>query len=104
MRALMRLTFLALVACPVSAKAAGAVACGGVAMLGAAQLMCSHVEPSKPTQFCTYGWTLLSDDGHQKTVEGSFSLPPRAENVQVFQGSGYQRALAEPVVLCQGSK
>ncbi|MGN6548495.1 MAG: hypothetical protein ACTHJ3_01165 [Pararhizobium sp.] len=85
------------------ALAEGAVSCGGMAMLGAAQLLCNHVAPRAPTQLCTFKWSLLTSDGEPKTVEGSFLLPPKATNVQVYSGSGFDRALSNPVVLCQSA-
>ena len=37
-------------------------------------------------------------------VQGAVTLPPGASNVQVYQGSGFARAIAPPIVLCQGRK
>lgn len=93
--------FLA-IACPGTARAESAVSCGGTAMLGAAMLLCNHVVPTAPAQFCTFKWSLLTSSGSQKMVEGSFTLPPGASNVQVYQAGGFDRALTNPVILCQG--
>ena len=79
------------------------VSCGRAAMLGGAQLNCSHVQPKAPPQFCTFSWALHTMAGEQKIVEGSFSLPPGASNVQVYQGSGFDSALSNPIVICRGS-
>lgn len=85
------------------AAAKDAVSCGGAAMLGGAQLNCSHVQSKAPPQFCTFSWALHTTAGEQKIVEGSFSLPPGASNVQVYQGSGFDSALSNPIVICRGS-
>jgi hypothetical protein len=100
----LKITMLALLmgyALPAAAK--DAVSCGGAAMLGGAQLNCSHVQPKAPPQFCTFSWALHTTAGEQKIVEGSFSLPPGASNVQVYQGSGFDSALSNPIVICRGS-
>jgi hypothetical protein len=81
-----------------------AVSCGGAAMLGAAQLNCSHVERGAPAQFCTFSWALHRTDGGEKIVEGSFLLQPGASNVQVYQAGGFDSALSGPIVMCRGSK
>ncbi|MBZ9742799.1 MULTISPECIES: hypothetical protein [unclassified Mesorhizobium] len=94
----------ALVGCSGAAVAKDAVSCGGAAMLGGAQLNCSHVEPKAPPQFCTFSWDLHTMAGDQKVVEGSFMLPPGASNVQVYQGSGFDSALSNPIVICRGNK
>ncbi|TPK65688.1 hypothetical protein FJ930_24740 [Mesorhizobium sp. B2-4-15] len=94
----------ALVGCPGAAVAKEAVSCGGAAMLGGAQLNCSHVEPKAPQQFCTFSWDLHTTSGDQKVVEGTFMLPPGAANVTVYQGSGFDSALSNPIVICRGNK
>jgi len=81
-----------------------AVECAGMAMLGGAQLVCSHVAPKAPTQFCTYSWSLHSMNNGQQTVEGSFMLPPGAKNVTIYQGNGFDSAYSNPIVLCRGRK
>ena len=85
------------------AAAKEAVSCGGAAMLGGAQLNCSHVQPKAPPQFCTYSWALHTPTGDEKIVDGSFLLPPGASNVQVYQGSGFDSALSNPIVICRGN-
>ena len=94
----------ALVGCPGAAVAKEAVSCGGAAMLGGAQLNCSHVEPAAPAQFCTFSWALHTTAGDQKIVEGTFLLPPGASNVTIYQGSGFDSALSNPIVICRGNK
>ncbi|TPN29602.1 hypothetical protein FKO01_18985 [Mesorhizobium sp. B2-3-3] len=94
----------ALVGCPGAAVAKEAVSCGGAAMLGGAQLNCSHVEPKAPQQFCTFSWALHTTSGDQKVVEGTFMLPPGAANVTVYQGGGFDSALSNPIVICRGNK
>ncbi len=92
-----------IVGCPGIAVAKDVVSCGGAAMLGGAQLNCSHVDPKAPPQFCTYSWALHISTGEQKVIEGSFMLPPGASNVQVYQGSGFDSALSNPIVICRGT-
>ena len=91
-------------ACPGTAAAREAVSCGGAAMLGGAQLNCSHVEPKAPPQFCTFSWALHTSTGDDKVVEGSFMLPPGAANVTVYQAGGFDSALSNPIVICRGGK
>ncbi|OBQ94743.1 hypothetical protein A9K66_04930 [Mesorhizobium sp. AA23] len=95
-------TVTALLTCAFPAAAKEAVSCGGAAMLGGAQLNCSHVQPKAPPQFCTYSWALHTSAGDQKVVDGSFTLPPGASNAQVYQGSGFDSALSNPIVICRG--
>ena len=90
--------------CAFPAAAKEAVSCGGAAMLGGAQLNCSHVEPKAPPQFCSFSWALHMATGDQKVVEGSFLLPPGAANVQVYQGAGFDRSMSDPIVICRGNK
>ncbi|WP_296747633.1 hypothetical protein [Mesorhizobium sp.] len=96
-------TVAAVLGCALPAAAKDTVSCGGAAMLGGAQLNCSHVEPKAPPQFCTFSWALHMPAGGQQVVEGSFTLPPGASNVQVYQGSGFDSALSNPIVICRGS-
>ncbi|HVZ00145.1 MAG TPA: hypothetical protein VHA35_11610 [Dongiaceae bacterium] len=93
---------LALRASP--AEAAPLVACGGAAMQGGAQLMCSHTDPDKPAQFCTFSWDLMTAENTSQVVQGSFLIPPGAANVQVYQGAGFISAITEPIVICRGKK
>jgi hypothetical protein len=86
------------------ARAASAVSCGGFAMLGGAQINCSHVDPRAPTQFCTFSWSLADSANVQRIVEGTFLLPPGSSNATVYQGSGFATALSQPIVLCQGRR
>jgi hypothetical protein len=80
------------------------VTCAGAAMLGGAQLMCSHTDSEAPPQMCTYSWDLMTTDGATKVVEGSFLLPPGAVNVQIYQGSGFNAQVTGPIVMCRGKK
>ena len=90
---------------PLSAGAAlaaeKAVTCAGQALEGAAALYCSSAPAPAPTQLCSYRWTLLQEAGAVTTVQGSFMLPPGAINQQIYQASGFQNALSEPVILCR---
>ncbi len=86
------------------AEAAQPVVCGGAAMQGGAQLMCSHTDPDKPTQFCTFSWDLMRSDNSSQVVQGSFLIPPDAANVQVYQGSGFASQITAPIVICRGKK
>jgi hypothetical protein len=85
------------------AMAAPAFSCGGAAMLGGAQLICSHVDPQAPAQICTFSWALMSSAG-PTVVTGSFLLAPGISNATEYQGSGFPYALSNPIVLCQASK
>ena len=87
---------------PVLAKSA--VSCGGAALIGGAQLLCSHVDPKAPAQLCTFSWALATAANQTQVVEGSFLIPPGTSNLMVYQGSGFVRALSEPIVLCQGRR
>lgn len=91
-----------LAACP--AAAAPAFSCGGFAMAGGAEMLCSHVDPKAPAQVCTYSWTLLTAANAANVVSGSFLLPPGVANAIVYQGSGFTGALSPPVILCQGRR
>jgi hypothetical protein len=91
-----------LVATAVPAFAKTIVSCGGAALLGGAQLLCSHTDPGEPAQLCTFSWALATSTNQTQVVEGSFLLPPGASNVQVYQGGGFTHAMSEPIVLCQG--
>jgi hypothetical protein len=87
-----------------AAAAAPAVSCGGAAMMGGAELMCSHVDPDAPPQLCTFSWTLMTTDKKSEIVQGSFLIAPGATNVAVYQGGGFDSQVAAPIVLCQGKK
>lgn len=81
-----------------------AFSCGGFALLGGAQLLCSHVDPDASAQTCTFSWSLLTSEGKVNVVTGSFLLPVGVQNETVYQGSGFNGTLTGPVVLCQGRK
>ena len=95
---------LSLLAGAAPARAEQAVSCGGFAMLGGAQINCSHVAPKQPAQVCTFSWALLTTANTTSIVEGSFLVPPGASNATVYQGGGFSTALSNPIVLCQGKK
>jgi hypothetical protein len=86
------------------ALANSAVSCGGAALLGGAQLLCSHVNPQAPTQLCTFSWALATPTNQTQVVQGSFLLPPGASNVQVYQSGGFTHAMSGPIVMCQGKR
>ena len=94
---------LTLLACA-NARADQVVSCGGFAMLGGAQINCSHMVPKAPTQFCTFSWSLMTVGGAPDIIEGSFLLPPGASNAMVYQAGGFNSALSNPIILCQGKK
>lgn len=83
--------------------AAAAFSCGGAAMLGGAQLLCSHTDPEAPPQVCNYSWSLVGPSG-PTIVQGSFLLTPGLTDATVYQGSGFSYALSAPIVLCQGRR
>ena len=97
------LAFLAL-GSPAAPAAGPVVACGGAAMEGGAQLLCSHNDPNKPAQFCTYSWDLMTTGNQSQIVQGSFLIPPGTQNAQEYQGSGFSTAIGEPIVICRGKK
>ena len=87
-----------------SAAATTPFACGGFALLGGAQLLCSHVDSHAPTQMCTFSWALTTTDGTPTVQQGTFVLPPGSANAQVYQGSGFSGELSGPIVLCQAKR
>ena len=88
---------------PTAAEAAQPYACGGAALAGGAQLICSHIDPTAPPQSCNFFWSLMSTDDTTSVVQGTFLLEPGTSNAVVYQGFGYTMALANPVITCQGS-
>lgn len=94
----------ALLAATGPAQAKSVVSCGGAALLGGAQLICSHLDPTAPAQFCTYSWALATPANQTSIVSGSFLLAPGVTNFQVYQGGGFVHAMSEPIVLCQGKR
>ncbi len=80
------------------------VSCGGAALLGGAQLICSHVAPREPAQLCTFSWALATPSNQTQVVQGSFLIEPGVANLQVYQGAGFVHAMSEPIVLCQGKR
>ena len=95
---------LALVFAASEAVAKPVVSCAGAVLLGGVQLLCSHVVPTAPAQICTYSWALATPANQTKVIEGSVLIPPGSSNVMVYQGSGFVRAMSEPIVLCQGRR
>jgi hypothetical protein len=78
------------------------VNCGGAALAGGAQLLCSHADPRSPAQLCTFSWALATMANDTQVVSGTFLLPPGASNVTVYQGIGFAHAQSDPIVMCQG--
>jgi hypothetical protein len=70
-------------------------------MMGGAQLMCTHLDPTAPPQLCTFSWALATTANVTQVVDGSFLLAPGASNMQIYQGSGFSTALSQPIVMCQ---
>ncbi len=95
------LLLLTLALLPTGAHAASPVSCAGAVMMGGAQLMCTHLDPTAPPQFCTFSWALATTANVTQVVDGSFLLPPGASNMQIYQGSGFSTALSQPIVMCQ---
>lgn len=96
------MVLIAAAASPAHAKTV--VSCGGAALLGGAQLVCTHLDPREPAQLCTFSWALATAANQTQVVQGSFLLPPGSSNVQVYQGAGFAHAMSEPIVLCQGKR
>jgi hypothetical protein len=86
------------------ALAKPSVNCAGAATAGGAQLICSQADPQAPTQSCTYSWALVTATNAIQIVEGSFLLPARASNVQIYQGAGFSSASSNPIVLCHSER
>ena len=86
------------------AQAAPVVVCDGVAMVGGAQLLCSHTDPKAPAQLCTYSWGLVTSTNGTQIVDGTFLMLPGAANVTIYQGSGFSSAMSGPSVMCQGKR
>jgi hypothetical protein len=85
------------------AAATPVVSCAGQALLSGALLLCSHLDARQPPQLCNFSWTLATRANQAQIVQGTFRLPPRSSNVQVYEGAGFIRAMGEPIVLCQGN-
>jgi hypothetical protein len=88
---------------PTAVEAAQPYACGGAALAGGAQLLCSHIDPTASPQSCNFFWSLMSSDDTTTVVQGTFLLEPGTSNAVVYQGFGFNMALANPVISCQGS-
>jgi hypothetical protein len=73
-------------------------------MQGGAQLLCSQIDAQAPTQLCTFSWALVTPTNATQIVEGSFRLPPRASNMQIYQGAGFNSASSNPIVLCRSAR
>lgn len=86
------------------ASARTIVQCAGAAMSGGAQLVCNHLVPTAPAQLCTYTWALATMDNVTQVVTGTTLVPPGANNMTVYQGSGFAHAMGEPIVMCQGKR
>jgi hypothetical protein len=80
------------------------VNCGGAALLGGAQLICSHIVATAPPQLCTFSWALATADNQTRVISGSFLIQPGVANLQVYQGAGFAHAMSEPIILCQGKR
>ena len=87
---------------PGAAEAEQPVSCGGVAMAGGAEIVCTHAVPTAPPQFCTFSWALVTAGGATSIAQGSFLIAPGMADDTVYQGFGYASALSNPIVLCQG--
>lgn len=94
----------ALVGAASAAQAAAPFSCGGFALLGGAQILCSHVDPKAPAQVCTFSWALMTETSGARVAQGSFLLVPGVSNATVYQGSGFSGELSPPIILCQGKK
>lgn len=97
-------TAAALLGIASAAQAAAPYSCGGFALLGGAQILCSHVDPKAPTQICSFSWALVTAASGARVAQGSFFLPPGVSNATVYQGSGFSGELSPPIIMCQGKK
>jgi hypothetical protein len=103
MRRLLGRAFAVALIIPTAVEAAQPYACGGAALAGGAQLVCSHIDPTAPPQSCNFFWSLMTTDDVTSVAQGTFLLEPGTSNAVVYQGFGYNMALANPVITCQGS-
>lgn len=87
---------------PAAAVAAQPFACGGAALAGGAQLLCSHTDPKAPAQSCNFSWALETTEDEVQVVEGTFLLAPGSSNLVVYQGFGFESPLANPIIVCEG--
>jgi len=83
---------------------AAAVSCAGMALSGGAQILCSNIGRAPAAQSCTFQWTLQTVAGAPRVVEGAFQLPAHAQNLSVYQASGFALATSPPIILCQLTK
>jgi len=65
--------------------------------------LCSHIDPTAPPQSCSFFWSLMSTDDTTSVVQGTFLLEPGTSNAVVYQGFGFNMALANPIIICQGA-
>ena len=97
-------TALATIALLSVAAARPAVSCGGAALAGGAEILCSQLDPKAPARTCTFSWALATPSNQTQVVSGSFLLQRGASNVQVYQGAGFSHAMSPPIVLCQAGR
>jgi hypothetical protein len=45
----------------------------------------------------------MSTDDTTSVVQGTFLLEPGTSNAIVYQGFGFNMALANPIIICQGA-
>lgn len=86
------------------AAEAPAFSCGGFALLGGAQLLCSHVDPKAPPQMCSFSWALVTPANSVEVAQGSFLLANGVTNATIYQGSGVAGELSAPIVMCQAKR
>ena len=87
---------------PTTVEAAAPYACGGAALAGGAQLLCSHIDPAAPPQSCSFSWALMTTGNTTSVVQGTLLLEPGTSNAVVYQGFGFNSALASSIVICEG--
>jgi len=81
---------------PTAAEAAQPYACGGAALAGGAQLICSHIDPTAPPQSCNFFWSLMATDDTTSVVQGTFLLEPGTSKRRGLSGLRLQHGARKP--------
>ena len=88
-------TFAVALIIPTGVEAAQPYACGGAALGGGAQLICSHIDPTAPPQSCNFFWSLMTTDDMTSVVQGTFLLE-RGKHRRRLSGLRLQHGARKP--------
>jgi hypothetical protein len=80
------------------------VTCNGSALMIGTLLLCSHNDAHRPPQLCSFSWALATAANQTHIVDGSFLMLPGVTNFQAYAGSGFTRAMSNPIVICKGKQ